>query len=113
MERVISLNEAKQICDNDEEFLNEMITLMRQDMFRCLTLLAKAFNAGDTTQMRQVAHRIKGQSASLAATKLWRTSKNAEDAAKLGFCTKMEYLCLILSVKEFIRCTRELPQKKI
>mgnify|MGYP005643231301 CR=1 FL=1 len=49
----------------------------------------------------------KRQAANMAAKDLIGKSKKVEDAAKLGFCTKMEYLRLILSIKEFVRCTRD------
>lgn len=107
MEKVISIKEALEICDDDEEFFREMVGIMRDDLLICLDLLAQAFTNNDPTQTREVAHRVKGQAANMAAKDLWKKSKKVEDAAKLGFCTKMEYLCLILTIKEFLRCTRE------
>lgn len=107
MEKVIVVKEAMEICDNDEEFLKEMVVLVREDLECCLELLPKAFSRNDPTQTREVAHRIKGQAANLAAKDLREKSGKVEDAAKAGTCTKTEYLQLILSIKEFIRCTRD------
>lgn len=108
MENVIVVKEAMEICDNDEEFLKEMVVLVREDLeSSCLNLLAKAFTDNNPVQTREVAHRIKGQAANLAAKDLREKSGKVEDAAKAGTCTKTEYLQLILSIKEFIRCTRD------
>lgn len=106
MNGVICITEAMEICDNDEEFFQEMVELMREDLASCLNLLARAFQGNDATQTREVAHRVKGQAANMAAKDLWEKSKKVEDAAKLGFCTRTEYLHLVLSIKEFVRCTR-------
>lgn len=106
MDKVISIEEAMEICDNDEEFMKEMIGLMREDVDVCSQLLPKAFTGNDPIQTREVAHRIKGQAANMAAKDLWKKSKKVEDAAKAGMCTRSEYLLLILSIKEFLRCTR-------
>jgi HPt (histidine-containing phosphotransfer) domain-containing protein len=106
MENVISLNACLEMCDNDKEFMEEMIDLMRDDVKVCLNLLAKAFTDHDRTELRNVSHRIKGQAANMAAEELCEMAKKVEDAAKNGFCTKIEYLMLILSAKNFLRCTR-------
>ncbi|CAM9094810.1 unnamed protein product [Ectocarpus sp. 12 AP-2014] len=107
MERVISIKEAAELCDNDDEFLKELIGLMREDLKCCLELLPKAFADNNPVQTKEVAHRIKGQAANLAAKDLFEKSRKVEDAAKTGMCTKSEYLLLILSIQEFLRCTRE------
>ena len=99
-------------CDNDEEFFQEMIVTMREDLVECLDLLAQAFDQKNSTQMREVAHRVKGQAANMAAKDLWAKSKKVEDGAKIGSYTKTEYLQLILSIKEFLRCTQTTSLKK-
>lgn len=107
MEKVISMGEAMEICGDDEEFFEELVQLMREDLVECADLLANAYNTNDPIKTREVAHRVKGQAANMAAKDLWQKSKKVEDAAKNGFCTKNEYLRLILSIKEFQRCTRD------
>lgn len=107
MESVLCVKEEMEICDNDEEFMKEMVGLMRDDVVACMDLLANAFNGNNPTQTADVAHRVKGQAANMAAKDLFAKSKKVEDAAKVGFCTKTEYLHLILSMKEFMRCTRD------
>lgn len=102
------VREAMEMCDDDEEFMKEMVGLMRDDLSLCLGLLAKGFIENNPIKTREVAHRVKGQAANMAAKDLIGKSKKVEDAAKLGFCTKTEYLRLILSIKEFIRCTRDI-----
>ena len=106
MEEVISIKEALEICDNDVEFFEELLGIMREDVEKCLNLLPKAFIDNDPQKTREISHRIKGQAANMAAKDLWEKSKKVEDAAKLGFCTRTEYLCLILCMKKFIRYTR-------
>ncbi|CAN0533183.1 unnamed protein product, partial [Ectocarpus sp. 12 AP-2014] len=59
------------------------------------------------SRTREVAHRVKGQAANMAAKDLMLKSKKVEDAAKIGFCTKTEYLRLVLSMKEFVRHTKD------
>ncbi|CAN0459610.1 unnamed protein product [Ectocarpus sp. 8 AP-2014] len=108
MENVLCVKEAVAMCDNDEKFMIEMIGLMRDDIAECLSLLAVAFNDNDSARTREIAHRVKGQAASMAAKDLMVKSKKVEDAAKNGFCTKTEYLSLVLSMKEFVRCTRDI-----
>lgn len=108
MERVLCVKEAVEMCDNDEEFLREMVGIMRDDVVLCMDLLATAFNDNNPTQTREVAHRVKGQAANMAAKDLFEKSKKVEDAAKLGFCTRNEYLILILSMKKFVRCTKDI-----
>ena len=108
MEKVISIKDAMELCDDDEEFMEEMVCLVRDDLKLCINLLAKAFMDNNPKETREVSHRIKGQAANLAANDLWDKSKKVEDAAKLGFCTKMEYLHLIISIKTFVRHTRYL-----
>lgn len=107
MENVLCMKETLAMCDNDEEFVKEMVGLMRDDIIECLSLLAEAFDDNNPSQTREVAHRVKGQAANMAAKDLMLKSKKVEDAAKIGFCTKMEYLSLVLSMKEFVRCTKE------
>lgn len=107
IDRVIAVNEAMEICEDDQEFFEELVQLMREDMVECADLLANAYNTNDPLKTREVAHRVKGQAANMAAKDLWQKSKVVEDAAKNGFCTKNEYLLLILSIKEFIRCTKD------
>ena len=101
------MHEAVQICDGDEEFFKELIGLMHEDLRECLDVLPQALGNNDSKQMREVAHRIKGQAANMAAKDLWKKSKTVEDSSKLGFCTRNEYLQLVLSIKEFLRCTRD------
>ncbi|CAM9107505.1 unnamed protein product [Ectocarpus sp. 12 AP-2014] len=108
MENVVCVKEAIEMCDNDEEFMKEMVALMRDDVSMCLNLLPRAFTENDPTQTRELAHRVKGQAANMAAKDLWGKAKRVEDAAKLGFCTRTEYLHLILSMQEFVRFTRDL-----
>lgn len=107
MEKVISVHEAMKICDDDKEFFKELVGLMREDLKECLDILPQALSNNDSKQMREVAHRIKGQAANMAANDLCKKSKTVEDSSKLGFCTKNEYLQLVLSIKEFLRCTRD------
>lgn len=107
MEKVISIKEAMEICDNDQDFFQELLGIMREDVEECLDLLSKAFVDNDPQHTREIAHRVKGQAANMAAKDLWEKSKKVEDAAKIGFCTRNEYLYLILSMKEFLRCTRD------
>ncbi|AAK14531.1 unnamed protein product [Ectocarpus sp. 4 AP-2014] len=107
MEKVLCVKGALEMCDNDEEFLKEMVGLMRDDIMKCLSLLAEAFDDNDSSRTREVAHRVKGQAAMLAAKDLLLQSKKVEDAAKIGFCTKTEYLSLVLNMKEFVRCTKD------
>ena len=109
LSNVIYVKEAMEMCDNDEEFMREMVGVMREDMASCQNLLAKAFMDNNPVKTREVAHRVKGQAAMLAAKDLAETSTKVEDAAKSGFCTKTEYLLLMLSMKEFVRCTRNDP----
>ncbi|CBN80413.1 Hpt domain protein, EsV-1-113 [Ectocarpus siliculosus] len=108
MENVLCIQETVAMCDNDEIFMKEMVVLMRNDIVECLSLLAEAFNNNNPARTREVAHRVKGQAASMAAKDLMLHSKKVEDAAKIGFCTKTEYLSLVLSMKEFVRCTRDI-----
>lgn len=107
MEKVVCVDEAIEICGDDEEFFKELIQLMREDLVDCADSLANAYNTNDPLKTREVAHRVKGQAANMAAKDLWQKSKKVEDAAKNGFCTKNEYLLLTLSIKEFLRCTRD------
>ena len=107
----MSVKEALEMCDDDEEFMKEMVVLMRDDIVSCENFLAQAFMENDPTRTREVSHRVKGQAANMAAKELWEKSSKVEDAAKLGFCTKTEYLQLILSMKEFVRCTRKVCPK--
>lgn len=99
--------EAMKMCDDDEEFFEELVGLMHQDIKECLDILPQALSDNDSKQMREVAHRIKGQAANMGAKDLCEKSKTVEDSSKLGFCTKNEYLQLMLSMKEFLRCTRD------
>ena len=108
MENVLCTKETLAMCDNDEEFMKEMVALMRDDVVECLSLLAEAFDNNNPSQTREVAHRVKGQAANMGAKDLMVKSKKVEDAAKTGFCTKTEYLSLVLSMKEFVRCTKEM-----
>lgn len=108
MQNVICIKEAMETCDNDDEFMRQMVAVMRDDMVSCENLLAKAFMDNNPVTTREVAHRVKGQAASLAAKALTETSTKVENAAKAGFCTKTEYLLLMLSMKEFVRCTRDI-----
>lgn len=108
METVICIKEATELCDDDEEFMKEMVRVMRGDIISCENLLAKAFMENNPVQVREVAHRVKGQAAMLAAKDLREKSKTVEDAAKVVACTKMEYLLLMLSMKDFVRCTRDI-----
>lgn len=102
MENVISVAAAMEMCDDDEDFLKEMIEIMRDDIFACEDL----FRQKDTTHIKEVSHRVKGQAACLGAKDLWEKSKKLEDAAKDICVTRTEYLQLMLSMKEFVRCTR-------
>ncbi|CAM9465391.1 unnamed protein product [Ectocarpus sp. 13 AM-2016] len=107
MENVLCVKEALEMCDDDGEFLKEMVALVRDDIVECLSLLAEAFGDNDSSRTREVAHRVKGQAANMAAKDLMLKSKKVEDAAKIGFCTKTEYLRLVLSMKEFVRHTKD------
>lgn len=107
MENVLCVKEAAEMCDNDEEFMKEMVGVMRDDIAECLSLLADAFDDNNSNQTMAVAHRVRGQAANMAAKDLMLRSKTVEDAAKIGFCTKTEYLNLILSMKQFVRCTKD------
>lgn len=108
MEKVLCVEEAVEMCDNDRPFMEEMVGLMRDDVVLCIDLLAKAFADNSPTRTREVAHRVKGQAATMAAKDLWEKGKKVEDAATIGFCTRTEYLNLMLSMKEFVRCTKDL-----
>jgi len=112
IEDVISVTECMNMCDNDEEFMRELLDVMRDDLLECLDLLANAFADSDREQMRNVAHRIKGQSANMAAKPLHEIAKKVEDAAKTGNVTKTEYLCLIQTIKEFHECTKRPNNEK-
>lgn len=107
MEKVICIEEATELCDGDEEFMKEMVRVMREDIISCQNLLAKAYMENNTVQVREVAHRVKGQAAMLAAEDLREKSKTVEDAAKVVACTKTEYLLLMLSMKKFVQCTQD------
>lgn len=111
MEKVISIKDAMQMCDNDRMFFEELVGIMREDVEVCLDLVAQAFRSKDSTQMRDVSHRVKGQAASMCANDLWKTSGKVEQSAKLGFLTRAEYLCMILSMKNFLRCTRSVRSR--
>ena len=56
--------------------------------------------------LRNVAHRVKGEAATIAAKSLKEAAKRVEDSANEGYITKLEYLGLILSIQEFIKHTR-------
>ena len=105
IQEVISVSECMKMCDNDEEFMNELVAIMRDDLLECLDLLANAFADKDREQMRELAHRVKGQAANLAAKPLFEIAKKVENAAKTGNVTKNEYLFFIQKIKEFNRCT--------
>jgi len=105
MEKVITIPEAMTMCDNDQEFMNEIVALMREDIAECSNLLANAYSTNDPHAMREVAHRVKGQAANMAAKDLLDKSRRVEDASKGRCLTKTEYLQLMSTIQEFLRCT--------
>ena len=111
MENVISIKKCVDMFDSDVEFMTEIIVLMRQDMVECLTIVSSAYNDNDTKGLQNVAHRIKGQAATIAADPLMKISKTVEDSARTGYTTRMEYLTLILRIKDFIKNTKHVRNK--
>lgn len=107
MENVISIKECMERFDSDAEFMNEMIVLMREDVIECSHVVSKAYGENDTVGLRNVAHRIKGQAATISANPLMKASKRVEDSANAGFVTKLEYLGLVMRIQEFIRNTKD------
>lgn len=93
--------------DSDVEFMNEMIVLMREDMIECSRILSKTYEEHDTVGLKNVAHRIKGQAAQLVAIPLKKEASRIEDSARAGFVTKLEYLCLVMRLQEFIKHTKK------
>lgn len=102
MENVISIEESLEMFGGDTEFMNEIIAIMREDIIKCLSILTKAYSENDTSGVRDVSHRIKGQAASIVAKPLFKISKTVENSGKAGYITKLEYLQLILALKDFI-----------
>ncbi|CAM9204439.1 unnamed protein product [Pylaiella littoralis] len=105
MDKVISIPEAMAMCDNDDDFFEELVEVMREDVLECSTLVASAYANNDPDALRQVAHRVKGQAASMAAKALRDASRKVEDASKNGSCTKTEYLQLMSAAQDFLRHT--------
>ncbi|CAN0330627.1 unnamed protein product [Ectocarpus sp. 12 AP-2014] len=100
MENVICVAEAMERCGNDEQFMIEMVGIMRDDLLKCLNLLADAYNGLDTNKtIRDVSHRVKGQAANMAAKPLWDQSRKLETAPKANCVTRSDYIGLILRIK--------------
>ena len=108
MENVISVKECMEMFDSDVEFMKEMIVLMREDMVECSAIVSKTYNDNDTMGLKNMAHRIKGQAAMVSANSLRDAAKKVENSANAGGVTTLEYLGLVLKIKEFIRNTRDL-----
>ena len=108
MEKVISVEECMEMCGYDVEFMKEIIALTREDMIECSHIVSNTYTCNDMIGLKNVAHRIKGEASMIAAKSLTESAKNVEYSSNEGFITKLEYLCLILNIKEFIKHTRNI-----
>ena len=99
MEKVISVKECMEMCDSDVEFMKEMIVLTREDLIECSHIVSNAYNCNDTMGLRNVAHRVKGEAATIAAKSLTEAAKRVEDSANDPVPANIELLKPLLSNK--------------
>lgn len=102
MKEVMNITKAIEQCDNDEEFMREMVELFREDLQECIDLLDKAFHENDLTQLKELSHRIKGQAATLAAEDLLKISRSIEHASSCGDVRKDDYVKLVDAINVFL-----------
>lgn len=92
-------------CDNDEEFMLEMLDLFREDLQDCINLLNEAFQKSDYTQLKELSHRIKGQAATLAANDILEISTSVELASGANNVLEKDFLKFLNTIQVFLNKT--------
>ena len=105
MENIFCVKKAIEQCDNDEEFMHEMVGLFRDDLQECIELLTSAFKENNFKELKELSHRIKGQAATLAANDLFEKSKSLEQEV----FSETKYNDLMKSIKEFLEVSLDMP----
>ena len=110
MECVLVVTEAIERCDNDEEFLMEMVSLFRDDLVECKPLLAVAYQDRNLGTLQEISHRIKGQASMLAAKDLYKKAQVVEHASKTCTLVEHEFNQLKTSIDEFLLKTSDIEK---
>ncbi len=80
----VNLPELLDRVENDEDLLEELLVLFREDLPGCLEALQAAIAGGDLGQIERSAHRLKGMLANLSAQSAAAAAAEIESAARAG-----------------------------
>ncbi len=90
--------------DNDEELLQELLTIFKDSSASDLAILVQAVEKGDPVEARGAAHSIKGAAASLGMEAIRDVSMAMEKDCREGSLTiAREKLPLLESLLELVR----------
>jgi two-component system, sensor histidine kinase and response regulator len=117
-EKLASQDAAGPCCDlkaalervgGDEEFLNEVVALFRQDATRLLGEVRTAVAEGDAAGLRRAAHALKGSAGYVAARPTVEAARRLETIGAQGDLAKAASAFEDLE-REFERLTSALPE---
>ena len=105
MSSLIRFDGVRDMCGDDIVFFNKLLQIFREELKECLDELSSSFINLDTESVANVCHKIKGMSLAMCCDSVSQYSLILEKSAISCYCTKNEYILLVISILDVLRET--------